>query len=132
MIEKNDFSFWALLSFEVVGLRGELVGLWGCGVVGLYGCAFERDPYEGSVLIELWLRKISFLAGINHTTYATAPVFQERSLKQYVSNSRVLRVWMMRLFDGLNSQFVWQMASILNLYTIIIDSDAESFFNPTN
>jgi hypothetical protein len=28
------------------------------------------------------------------------------------------------LFDGLNSQFVWQMASILNLYTIIIDSNA--------
>ena len=31
---------------------------------------------------------------------------------------------MMGLFDGLNSQFVWQMASILYLYTIIIDSDA--------
>jgi len=31
---------------------------------------------------------------------------------------------MMRLFDGLNSQFVWQMARILNLYPIIIDGDA--------
>ena len=32
---------------------------------------------------------------------------------------------MMGLFDGLYSQFIWQMTSILNLYTIIIDSDAD-------
>ena len=43
MLDKNVFSFWdLLLSFEVVGLRGELVGLWGCGAVWLYGCMVAR------------------------------------------------------------------------------------------
>ena len=32
---------------------------------------------------------------------------------------------MMGLLNGLNSQFIWQMASIFNLYTIIIDSDTD-------
>ena len=100
------------------------VNLWGCGVVGLYGSAFERDPYECSILIKLWFRKMSILTGINHTTYTTAPIFQEGSLKQYVSNCRVLGIRMMRSLDGLNGQFVWQMARILNLYPIIIDGDA--------
>ena len=59
-------------------------------VVWLYGCAFERNPYECSILIELWLRKISILASFDHTTYTTAPVFQKRGFKQYVSNCWVL------------------------------------------
>ena len=76
-------------------------------VVWLYGSAFERDPYECNILIELWFRKMSILTGINHTTYATAPILQKRGLEEYISNCRVLRIRMMRLLDGLNSQFVY-------------------------
>lgn len=39
MIDKNFFSFWALLlSFEVEGVEGVLT----CGVVGLWGCMVAR------------------------------------------------------------------------------------------
>ena len=41
---------FAISRFEVEGVEGVLT----CGVVGLYGCAFECDPHECRILIELW------------------------------------------------------------------------------
>ena len=43
-------------------------------VVWLYGCTFERDPYECGILVELRFRKVCILTSIYHATYATTPI----------------------------------------------------------
>ena len=57
--------------------RFEVEGVLTCGGVWLYGIAFERDPNECRILIELWFWKISLLTSIYHTTDTTTPVLQE-------------------------------------------------------
>ena len=50
-------------------------------VEGLYGCTLERNPYECGILIEFGFWEVCFTTSINHTTYTTAPVFQERGFE---------------------------------------------------
>ena len=76
--DNKDFKrlVFAISRFEVEGDEG-VEGVLTCGVVGVYGCAFECNPYKCTILIELWFRKISLLTSIYHTTDTTAPVLQE-------------------------------------------------------
>lgn len=94
-------------------------------VVWLCSSTLKGDPYECCVLIEFRLWQVRLTTGINHTSNATAPIFQKSCLEQHISNGGIQRKRVVGQFDGLNSQFFWQVASILNLHTVIIDGDAD-------
>ena len=101
-----------------------MVNLYGCMVVRLYGVTFECHPNKRCVLVVIGLGKVGFSTSIHNATNATAPILQECGLEKYVGNGWVLWEGMMRLFNGLSSQLLWQMTRVFNLYTVIIDGNA--------
>ena len=89
-------------------------------VVWLYGFPFECYPNKRCVLVVFRFGKIGFSTGIHDATNTTTPILQECCLEEYIGNGWVLWEGVMRLFDGLSSQFLWQMTRILNLDTVIV------------
>lgn len=108
----------------MVSLYGCMVVWWTCMVVRLCSVPFECHPYKRCVLVVFGFGKVGFSTGIHDTTNTTAPVLQECSFEEHVSNGWVLWEGMMWLLYGLYGQLLWQMARVLYLNTVIIDGDA--------